>query len=305
MKKALCILGPTAVGKTALSLFLAPHFQGVIFSADSIQVYNGLDIISGKDKDSYGDSPVEMLDLVSPKYSFNVSDYVRTFRTKLKNIKPDQMPIIVGGTGFYISALINGVETSEIKPDKKLRKFLEGKNVKELQEILSQKNPEKFLKMNSSDRDNPRRLVRAIEIASINQNSKSKTPNVKKPLENFDIKIIGLILPKNELDKRIDERVEKRMEDGALGEAQSLFKGYKSLSTQIKRANGYKQLFAYLENETTLEKAIELWKIAEHQNAKKQMTFFKKIKNIAWFNFSKKPQKEILAYVQEWYNKNK
>ena len=95
------------------------------------------------------------------------------------------------------------------------------------------------------------------------------------------------------------------MEDGALGEAQSLFKGYKSLSTQIKRANGYKQLFAYLENETTLEKAIELWKIAEHQNTKKQMTFFKKIKNIAWFNFSKKPQKEILAYVQEWYNKNK
>lgn len=299
MKKALCVLGPTAVGKTALSLFIAPYIQGVLFSADSVQVYRGLDIISGKDKNSYKDTPVKLLDISSPEYSFNVSDYLKKFKQDLKSLDSNMIPIIVGGTGFYISALLNGVETSEIKPDLKLRKFLEQKDILELQKILEKKNPEKFSHMNHSDRNNPRRLVRAIEISE-NKKSYLKEESV---LNTYDVCIIGLELPRETLNEKINERVEKRIEEGALEEMKVLFDNYENLSPQVKRANGYKQLFEYKLGRKTLDESIKSWEIAEHQNAKKQMTFFKKMNNITWFNPSVTSQDEILAYVQEWYNK--
>ncbi len=300
MKKALCIIGSTAVGKTALSLFIAPYLQGVIFSADSIQVYKKLDIISGKDRDLYKDTPVKLLDITSSDYSFNVSDYLRSFKLELESIQSNQTPIIVGGTGFYISALLDEVKTVGVKPNKKLRKILEEKTVLELQEILYKKNPEKFSFMNNSDRNNPRRLIRAIEVAN---NSKTKLLE-KSILADYDILIIGLEYSRERLNKKIDDRVDERLKNGAKKEAEDLFESYSKLSPQIKRANGYRQLFEYFLKNISIEEAVEKWKVAEHQNAKKQMTYFKKVKNVIWFEIEKKSKQEILQYVLEWYNKD-
>lgn len=298
MKKVLCIVGPTAVGKTALSLFLAPHINGVIFSADSIQVYKGLDIISGKDKELYKDIPVRMLDVTSIEHSYNVSDYIKQFENEIRNISKDQAPIIVGGTGFYISALLDGIKTVNVKPISKLRKSLQEKNVQELQDTLQLKDSKRFFAMNNSDKNNPRRLIRAIEISE----SKVEGNKVESIFADYEVYLVGLYLEREKLNKKIDERVEQRIKDGALKEAKELCKSYKKLAPQIKRANGYKQLFEHLLGSTSLEEAIEKWKIAEHQNAKKQITYFKKMKNIHWLDVQEVSLEKILKCLEEWYN---
>lgn len=299
MKKILCIIGPTAVGKTALSVSAVSKINGILFSADSIQVYKSLDIISGKDKDTLKNTSYALIDIVSPFYTFNVSDYLKELQKVLEALPHEQTPVIVGGTGFYVLSLLEGVETVNTQPDEKLRKKLSTFSTLELQEYLKKIHPEKLESMNNSDRNNPRRLVRAIEVA---QNVES-IRNGSKALEGFDILIVGLTCRKDLLNSRIDKRVEERIKQGALFEAKNLYKDYEKLAPQIKRANGYRQLFGYLQNEYSLGQAVEKWKIAEHQNAKKQMTFFKKIKDVQWFDIETVQIPEILHYIEEWYNK--
>ncbi|MBP7832602.1 MAG: tRNA (adenosine(37)-N6)-dimethylallyltransferase MiaA [Candidatus Levybacteria bacterium] len=279
MRKIVCVLGPTAVGKTALSVQIAEKYNGVMLSVDSIQVYNKLDIISGKDLDSLGNIPLKLVDLVSPLTPYNVSDYVSDFKKELDS-DLQKLPILVGGTGFYISALLNPIETKDIKPNIVLRRELNPLTTSELQGMLKVLNAEKFLSMNNSDKNNPRRLIRAIEI------EKSEYPKEinESPLRNFEILIIGLRADKKTLDARINKRVDERVKHGALKEAESLFHDYDNLVPQVKQASGYKQLFEYFQGKINLEEAIEKWKTAEHQNAKKQLTWFKKKKNIEWFD---------------------
>ncbi len=281
MRKIYIIVGPTAVGKTALAVRFAKRTKGIILSADSVQVYKNLDIISGKDKDSYGSLPVFLLDIVSPQTSFNVSDYLKEFSNTLSSIPEDATPIVVGGTGFYISALLNSYETVDIKPDVALRKKLEQLSVAELQTQLEKLDSQRFLKMNNSDKNNPRRLIRAIEVVNL----KPKTHKTKSVLEGYNVEIIGLTALQKELHERIDERVDKRIKQGAIDEANELFKNYDELAPQIKTASGYKQLFEYLQGKENLEQAIEKWKLAEYNNAKKQMTWFKKITQ-NWFDIT-------------------
>lgn len=296
MRKILIVLGPTAVGKTALSVNIAKEFDGYILSADSVQVYKGLDIISGKEKNSYGDVPVFLLDIISPLSPFNISDYITHFKQTILDDKSN-LPIITGGSAFYLSALLNGVETVDIKPDENLREVLEKLSVTELQNKLQECDPNKLESMNNSDRNNPRRLIRAIEI------SQDKSLEVKKEnmLENFNVKIVGLTSDAEILDRRVDARVTQRMEQGALNEAKDLFAEYDSLASQVKTASGYAQLFSYLKGEVSLTDAIEKWKIAEHQNVRKQLTWFKKFKNVEWFHIQNEGyQEEIIKLVSEW-----
>lgn len=279
MRKIVCVLGSTAVGKTALSVKIAEKHNGILLSADSIQVYQKLDIISGKDTDIVGTIPLKLVDLVSPLTPYSVSDYISDFKKEL-HADLQKLPILVGGTGFYISALFNPIETKDIKPNIVLRRELNSLTTSELQGILKVLNAEKFLSMNNSDKNNPRRLIRAIEI------EKSEYPKEinESPLRNFEILIIGLRADKKTLDMRINKRVDERLTQGALEEAESLFETYEDLAPQIKQASGYEQLFEYLQGKSTLEDAIEKWKTAEHQNAKKQTTWFRKQKNIEWFD---------------------
>lgn len=292
------MLGPTAVGKTALSVKIAKEFSGYIISSDSIQIYKNLDIISGKDTDSYGNIPVSLLDIVSPFTPFNISDYLVHFKEALHS-NNSYFPIVVGGSAFYLSALINNVDTVDIKPDENLRASLEQLSVEELQLKLRECDPEKLESMNNSDRNNSRRLIRAIEVAD--KNYESRIMNNESMLGGFDVKIIGLTADAEILDKRVDDRVMQRIEQGAVDEAKELFKKYDLLAPQIKTASGYKQLFEYLMGMYTLEVGIQKWKIAEHQNVRKQMTWFKKFKNVNWLDISDdKYEEKAKILISNW-----
>lgn len=283
MKKVLFIVGPTAVGKTALALKIAQSISSVLISADSIQVYRGADIVSGKDHPK--DVKIELVDILPPTESFNVRDFSDRVR-EIVNEESKRLPIIVGGTGLYTKSLFTNVETITIPQNKELRTKLDILSVEELQEKLKEINPDKLSQMNDSDVKNKRRLVRAIEIGS--SISKSVEP-VFKP---EDVLMIGLETSMQELRERIKIRVMQRIEMDALAEVEKLFVDYDNLSPQLKVANGYKQIFQFLKKEITWDEAVEQWETADYQHAKAQMTWFKKDKNVVWFDIGDKDFEE-------------
>lgn len=252
MNKLLIIIGPTATGKTALAISAAKKLNGEIISADSRQVYRGLDIVTGKDKEEYGGVPVWGIDLVDPDYNFNVSDYVDYARAKTREIQNrGKLPIVVGGTVLYIKALLEPFETINVPPNEKLRKELYKLSVEELQKKLGEN------RMNESDFRNPRRLIRAIEI----KESKQMPDQVRH--DTFDTTIISLTAPLDYLYGRINKRVDERIQAGASEEYQKLLEKY-SPTLPSMSAIGYK------------DQNAELWKLHEHQYAKRQVTFIKK-----------------------------
>ncbi|OGH19599.1 MAG: tRNA (adenosine(37)-N6)-dimethylallyltransferase MiaA [Candidatus Levybacteria bacterium RIFCSPHIGHO2_01_FULL_40_15b] len=299
MKRALIIVGPTAVGKTDLAFSLSRAFPSVLISADSIQVYLGADIISGKDRS------VEtfFLDIVLPHKSFSVREFIEKVRPLIEKAKKEnKIPIIVGGTGFYIDALFGKIDTISIPPNKALREKLEKLNVRKLQEKLKKLSLSRFYRMNNSDVNNKRRLVRAIEIAI----TRGPIPVRVRPLfKKKEVLIIGLKSSVDHLRSRIETRVEERIKKGAIYEAKRLFKDYEALSNQVKAANGYKQLFEYLKGKLTYDVAKEAWINSEVKTAKNQMTWFKRNKNIVWFDPVRSSSKrilyrEILSLIQDF-----
>ncbi|MBI2029667.1 tRNA (adenosine(37)-N6)-dimethylallyltransferase MiaA [Candidatus Gottesmanbacteria bacterium] len=277
MNKLLVILGPTATGKTHLALKLAQKLNGEIISADSRQVYRGMDIGTGKDKPP--NTHIWLYDVVNPNEEFSVADYCQLAWVVIANIwKRGKLPIIVGGTGLYIKAVVDGINTLGIPADEKLREELEGKDIEYLQNKLKEINPVRLENMNRSDRNNSRRLIRAIEIGN-----KSGINNRKK---DIDALFIGLKASREILNKRIDERVDKRVSQGIIQEIRSLLKKGYNWDLPSMSGLGYRQFKEYIEKKDTFDKAVEKWKIAEHQYAKRQMTWFKKDKRILWYDIS-------------------
>lgn len=260
MKKLLIITGPTATGKTALGLEAAKKFNGEILSADSRQVYKYMDIGTSKDLDNFEWG----INLVEPDQQFSVSDWVNYVHEVLKDIwKRKKLPIIVGGTGQYIKELLWPSETLHIPPNKELRR----KNYElcELQKILQEKNLGKWESMNNSDRNNPRRLVRAIEVAL----QPKKMLSLCSSMTHNDTLIIGLTAPLEILEKRIGKRVEERMTAGMEKEREFL-KKYK-----LPKTLGY--------NDETAQE----WQIAELAYAKRQLDYMKKfLPKTIWFDIS-------------------
>lgn len=297
--KAIFIVGPTGVGKTKLAFEVAEKFNGALVSADSVQVFKNLNIISGKDLPKgykyhagyfiNNSSPsICLLDVVDPTISYSVSDFYKDASAKVLDIvNSKRLPIIVGGTGLYVQVLLNGIETTG-KPNLKLRRKFEKLDVKELQKMLPE---ERLKKFNDSDINNKRRLIRAIE--SFGQKKKL----IKRV--SFDSLVIGLKTSREELKKRIDIRVEERLQNGALQEARALFKIYEDLTVQVKNANGYKQLFAYLKKEILLEEAIYRWKVSEYRHAKNQMTWFEKYGDVLWVEDSSTAYYRIESFLKK------
>jgi len=215
-KKVVCIVGPTSSGKTALSIALAKAYDGEIISADSRQVYQGLDLGSGKvTKEEMAGIPHYLLDVADPKETFTASEFARLGKRALNEIfDKEKLPIVTGGTGFYIDVLLGIITPAEVPPNETLRRELETKTITELQQLLQEKDPERF---ETIDTHNPRRLIRALEIAEElgkNPESKSESP--------YTILWIGLTVPSEELHKKIRMRIMHRFEQGMLEEAQRL-----------------------------------------------------------------------------------
>ena len=303
MDKILAISGPTATGKTQLAFKLAEKFSGELISADSRQVYKGMDIGTGKE---WGDAPIWGYDLVEPNEEWSASHFVKYAQKIIVDAQQrGKLPIAVGGTGLYISNLLNPPETLNIPPDKKLRVELERLSVSELQEKLKQNNSQRFELMNESDRQNPRRLVRAIEITTL----ASKGPTFFKKRSDL-IRCshslhIALMAPIKEIDRRIETRVRQRIEQGAEQEVRKLIEKY-GWDSALKFTIGYKEWRPRndLDDQGSLEEIIKLWTIHEKQYARRQLTWMAKYSPDKLFNISRlNYYQDIEAYVSQWYHK--
>jgi tRNA dimethylallyltransferase len=296
MNKLLIICGPTATGKTALAVTLAKKFNGELISADSRQVYRGMDIGTGKDTESLQGIPIWMYDVADPDEPFNSSLYQEKANACIADIlKRNKLPIVVGGSGLYVNAILHPL-TISVEPNERLRKKLESYTKKELQKKLFKVGREYWESMNHSDRENPRRLIRKIEIAM----GKKKKPVEKK--NSYDVLKIGLTGDNKTLYARIDERVEKRVLQGMVQEIRTLSdKGY-PWNLASMSGLGYRQWEAYFDGTKTKETVIQKWKFDEHGYARRQMTWFRKDKDIHWFDITKKEKEaEIESLVASWY----
>ncbi len=287
--KVILITGQTATGKTKLAL----NKKGVLINADSRQIYKHLDIITGKDKSKIKDqkSKIYLYDIADPKKYFSSFDYQKTALPLIKKVLQEgKTPIIVGGAYLYLSHLLYKIDTENIPPNWKLRKELINNSVPQLQKKLIQLNVQSFSRLNGSDKNNPQRLIRKIEILTINKNAPigQSTPlrctlGTKIGLPNIKIEFIGLRFKKKEdLIKAIKNRVEKRLKQGAIDEVKNLLKkGYFEHDPGLKTI-GYKQIIQYLKGKSTKKEAIDQWITKELQYAKRQYTFMKKDPNISW-----------------------
>lgn len=281
MQKVIVILGPTASGKTNLAIKLAKEFNGEIISADSRQIYKYLDIGTGKVKKKEKDGIVHYgIDIVDPKKNFSVIEYQKYALKKIKEIiKKDKVPIICGGTGFYIDAITRNFILPEVKPDLKLRKELSKNTPDENFEIL------KSLDSNRAeniDRKNNVRLIRAIEIAK----AIGKIPQIIDQKSKYEFLKIGLNLDKEILEKKIALRVKKMFKDGLEQEIDNL----KKLGIKESRLKD----FGFEYYNPTLEKVIN----GSKKYAKRQMTYFKRDKEINWF--SPKDYKKIKNLISSF-----
>ncbi len=285
-KKVIVILGQTATGKSSLAVKIAKKINGEIISADSRQIYKGLDIGTGKiTVQEMRGIPHYLLDVVNPKVKFTVVKYKKLAEEKIKEIiKKGKTPIICGGTGFYIDAIIKGVIFPEVPPNIKLRKKLLQKDATALFRQLQRLDPRRA---KSIDSKNKIRLIRAIEIAK----TLGKVPKITevKPMYKF-IKI-GLYLPPDKLKKKVEKRVQKMFNPptggGLLNEIKKLKKS--GISDKRLRELGFEYF------RPTPEKVIA----QTLKYAKRQMTWFKRDKKIKWFDIYKNSTQDILTYLQK------
>lgn len=290
--KLIVITGPTASGKTALSIKLAKKFNGEIVSADSRQIYMGMDIGSGKiTKKEMQGIPHYLLDVANPKARFSVVQYQKLALKSIKIIQSrNKIPFLVGGTGFYIQSVVDGIIVPEVKPDWKLRKKLENLSVEQLFKRLEKLDPRRA---GLIDKNNPRRLVRALEIVI-----KTKKPVPEFRGENqFDVLELGIEKSGNELKALIQKRLMKRLKNDAM--VNEVKKLHKSLSWERLEEFGleYRFVAQYLHKKITYGEMVEkIQKESEHY-AKRQMTWFKRDKRIKWIKNYKQAETTIKKFL--------
>lgn len=275
IKKVICVVGPTASGKTSLAVYLSKKLSGEIISADSRQVYKGLDIGTGKDLGDYGQIKYHLIDICEPEEKFTMFDWLEQARVKINKLfEEGKVPIVAGGTGLYVQALVEGFRLKQVNKAKikYSREVLDKKNLEELQKIyFSYSLPDSEI-----DLKNPRRIIRAIERAQ-----EGSEPIKIKP--DFEVLQIGIKLPKDEMNAKIDKRVDQWFKDGFIEEVQSLLDSGVSKSWLMDIGLEYKIITKYLiDQDQKLTEAIEEIKLRNRQYAKRQMTWFKRFPKIRW-----------------------
>lgn len=309
-QRIVIICGPTGTGKTDLALELCEKFNGAIISADSRQVYQGMDIGTGKIVDSskyqvvrkkgvwiVDDVKVYGYDTVRPDEEFSVSLFEnKVFSSYLPRIlEKGKMPFLVGGTGFYVKAIIEGIETINVPPDSRLRVRLEKlkreRGVKALWRELNKLDP---AKAKAIDRQNPRRIIRAIEITRALQ----KGFKFAKKQRDFEPLFIGINWERKKLYERIDERVDHMIEAGLTKEISGLLgKGY-TWGLPALNTIGYIEFKPYFAGKATLTSCVERLKFNTHAYARRQLTWFRKEKRIKWFEMKDKQNRgELIDFV--------
>ncbi len=268
--KIIVVIGPTASGKSDLAVKIAKEKNGEIISADSRQVYKGLDIGTGKiTKREMRGVPHYLLDVANPKKTFTVADFKKLAEKEIENIlSRGKIPIIAGGTGFYIDALVYDLDLPEVPPNKELRKKLEQKTIEQLFKELEKIDPERAVEIDSK---NKVRLIRAIEIAK----TIGKVPKIK-PKSKYNIEWIYVDWPDEILKERIHTRLLKRIRGGMIKEAQDLHSKGLSYKRMEELGLEYRYVAKFLKGEISKEEMISELSTKIWQYAKRQRTWFKK-----------------------------
>ncbi|MEK7612817.1 MAG: tRNA (adenosine(37)-N6)-dimethylallyltransferase MiaA [Patescibacteria group bacterium] len=273
--KVIAIVGPTSSGKSSLGVLLAKKFNGEIISADSRQVYRGLNIGTGKiSKKEMRGIPHYLLDVVSPKKQFNADDFVRLARNACSSIlQKARMPIVVGGTGFYVDALLGRITLPNVPPNAALRAQLEKKSAAQLFAMLKNLDPRR---VKTVEPKHKRRLIRAIEIAK----ALGKSPPYRTSDVEYDVLWIGLN-PKN-LKQKIHARLSARIKSGMIAEAKRLHEAGLSYKRMDELGLEYRYLALYLQKKLTYEQMLEQLERAIGRYAKRQSRWFKRNPEIVW-----------------------
>lgn len=299
-EKIIIISGPTAVGKTALSIEIAKKFNGEIINADSIQIYKDLNIGSAKITEEEKEGiKHHLLDFLSPFDSFSTGDYVKKAKEIITNIiSRKKTPIIVGGTGMYITSLLFDIGATCGKDEKyreELELFIKENSLDDLYLKLKEIDPESADKIHPHQKD---RIIRALEIFHLTGKKKSEQKNSID--SNYNYFLIGLYDEREIVYERINNRVDKMIDMGLLDEVQKLINQGVTLENQCAQAIGYKEPYEFLVGNITKEEFLNKLKQNTRNYAKRQITYLKKIPNIKWYKYSQK--EEIFEKVGNFIN---
>ncbi len=302
-------MGPTSSGKTELSLQLAKKFNGVVISADSRQIYKDMDIATAKTtRDQQQGITHYMIDIIHPDEEFNLMHYQSTVNNLLRSIAEDNLkksrptiPFIVGGTGLYVKAIVDGYQLPAVPPNPKLRAQLNQLPLDELTTQLKQTDPNTKV-----DLKNKRRVVRALEILQTRQarlqryaehcGQGSLTP-LKSPL-NYEFLQLGVSRPRPEIKQRIVDKIAEMYKQGLVKETKKLLaKGY-DFTKPAFSAHGYKHINDYIQHKITLHEALDRMRQDTQRYAKRQMTWFKHDSRIHWVDSPAVAEKLIVAFLK-------
>jgi len=281
----LVILGPTASGKTTFAAHLAKRLDGEIISADSRQIYRGMDLGTGKDIEDYTIDgytiPHHLIDIVDAGYKYNVFEYQADFFKAFEQVqKNNRLPIMCGGTGMYIESVLKKYKLINVPVDQALRDSLQGKNLEELTEVLRSY---KSLH-NQTDTDTVKRAIRAIEIEEYYQ----KNPEIVVELPSIKPLIIGVNINREERRRKITNRLKKRLDEGMVDEVKQLIESGVAPEDLIYYGLEYKFLTMHVTGELSYNQMFDKLNVAIHQFAKRQMTWFRGMErkgaNIHWLN---------------------
>ena len=300
-EKVIVICGPTASGKTALSIELAKKINGEIISCDSMQIYKDMNIGTAKPtKEEMQGIKHYLIDCISPNERYSVADYKKEAKKYIKEIiQKGKTPIIVGGTGLYLDSLIYEIEYPEIEFDKKYRKMLEERVKKEGLETLYAEakkiDPRAIEKISPNDE---KRILRILEIYKATGKSKTEQEEESRKKEvEYDYKVYALNWDRGILYERINKRVDIMIEQGLIEEVKNILKKYKEFPTAMQGL-GYKEVVEYLQNKITKDEMIEKIKTETRRYAKRQLTWFRKNKQTIWLNGQEKIQNNIKIILE-------
>ena len=301
--KVIVICGPTASGKTALSIELAKKINGEIISADSMQIYKDMDIGTAKpDAEEMQGIKHYLLDCVSPDARYSVAEYKLDATKAIEEIlQKGKIPIIVGGTGLYVDTLIYGIEYNDIKIDEEYRqeleKIAEEQGLETLYKMAAEIDEEAMKKISVNDK---KRIMRVLEIYKAT--GKTKTQQEVESRKNgvkYDYKVFALNMDREVLYNRINLRVDLMIQKGLIEEVRNLKEKYNKFPTAMQGL-GYKEVVEYLEGKVTKEEMIEKIKMETRRYAKRQLTWFRKNKETIWLDAGKEKQynvSQIIDYI--------
>ena len=306
--KVIVIVGPTASGKTSLAIKLAKKINGEIVSCDSMQIYKDMNIGTAKPTiEEQNEIKHYLIDIISPEERFSVSDYQTNALKAIEEIlKKGKIPIVVGGTGLYVNSLIYGIKFLEISFDEKYRQELEDKAEKEGLEALYNKAKKIDPKaMETISKNDKKRILRVLEIFHQTGITKSKQDELSRNEDvKYDFKVFGINIEREILYKRINDRVDNMIQNGLIQEVENIYNKFKKFPTSMQ-AIGYKEVVEYLNKNISKEEMIEKIKMETRRYAKRQLTWFRKNKDIIWLDGLKNEQNNMKIILEEYSGKEK